>query len=147
MALFGKNWLKIIKSCVSTMRHYRNWPEVIASFARKQFPPRFILRDGTRLEAAGGFKEIWEIEDIFFKRAYLPKPLTIRTDDVVIDIGANVGVFRSLQQNVPAIWSMPLNRSPTIVTSSRTYSPSTTCPKLFCSRWPFQIVLGARLFR
>ena len=75
------------------MRRYRNWPEVIASFARKQFHPRYILRDGTRFEAAGGFKERWEIEDIFFKLAYLPKPLTIRSDDVVIDIGANVGVF------------------------------------------------------
>ena len=31
-----------------------------------------------------------------FKRAYLPKPLTIRSDDVVIDIGANVGVFSIL---------------------------------------------------
>jgi FkbM family methyltransferase len=75
------------------MRRYHNWPEVIASSARKQFPPRYILRDGTRFEAAGGFKERWQIEDIFFKRAYLPKPLTIRPDDVVIDIGANVGVF------------------------------------------------------
>ncbi len=78
------------------MRRYRNWPEVIASFARKQSPPRYILRDGTRFEAAGGFKEIWEVEDIFFKRAYLPKPLTIWPDDVVIDIGANVGVFSIL---------------------------------------------------
>ena len=93
-SLIGKYWLKIIKSCVSALRGYRNWPEVIASSARKQFSPRYILRDGTRFEATGGFKERWEIADIFFKRAYLPKPLTIWPDDVVIDIGANVGVFR-----------------------------------------------------
>ena len=65
MALIGKNWLRIPESCVSAMRRYRNWPEVIASFARKQSPPRYILRDGTRFEAAGGFKERWQIEDIF----------------------------------------------------------------------------------
>lgn len=98
MALFRnlrkKNWGRGAQKGVRAIQYYRNWPEVIASSAtQEQSFSRLILRDGTRFEALGGFKERGQVEEIFFKHFYLPKPLTIRPDDVVIDIGANVGVF------------------------------------------------------
>lgn len=79
-----RNWAE-------TRRKYRNWAELKIASARKQQPTRVILRDGTCFESIEPF--IWVVDEIYFQRAYTPAPLKIEVTDVVVDIGAHIGVF------------------------------------------------------
>src|SRR5713226_6895770 len=89
----SRNWPSIIVNSIEVIRRYRNWLEILESVAKKQFPTRLILKDGTQFETAGGWKWRGLVEEIFFERAYLPTPLHIEANDIVVDIGAHVGVF------------------------------------------------------
>lgn len=91
--MLSRNWPSIIVNCIGAMRRYRNWPEIIVSMAKKHDPACLILKDGTRFEAPGGWKWTGQVEKIFFGRTYLPTPLQIAANDIVIDIGAHVGTF------------------------------------------------------
>jgi FkbM family methyltransferase len=91
--LLTRNWPSITVNCISVMQRYRNWPEILVSMAKKQYPAHLILKDGTQFEVAGGWKWRGQVEKIFFEHDYLPAPLHIERNDVVVDIGAHVGVF------------------------------------------------------
>lgn len=70
---------------------YENWAEVISCTARKQEPARVILKNGLTIESEDGLR--FMVRDIFFKRVYTPFYLPIGVHDIVVDIGANNGVF------------------------------------------------------
>ncbi|HYT37778.1 MAG TPA: FkbM family methyltransferase [Ktedonobacteraceae bacterium] len=91
--MLNRNWPSITVNCVRVMQRYRNWPEILASIAKKQYPMHLILKDGTQFELAGGWKWRGQVEKIFFENDYLPAPLHIKPNDVVVDVGAHVGVF------------------------------------------------------
>src|ERR1051326_4742043 len=70
---------------------YDNWAEVIATTFKRKEPPKVILRNGLIIEAEVDLRYV--VREIFFKRVYTPAYLPIEQDDVVVDIGANNGVF------------------------------------------------------
>ncbi len=69
----------------------QNWFETALPIATHKIPARIILRNGIRFESQSIF---WvDIYVIFSQRIYTPDYLPIEKDDVVVDIGANIGVF------------------------------------------------------
>src|SRR5690349_13799718 len=75
------------------IQRYQNWAEIIMSLAKEQSPAQVILRNGIRFEASGGFLWLGQVDEIFFEGGYTPAHLQIEKDDIVVDIGAHVGVF------------------------------------------------------
>lgn len=70
----------------------QNWAEIALPIVRKQRPPKIVLKDGTHIEARG--IQWYDVDDIFFKHMYNPNAqLQIGKDDIVVDIGANIGLF------------------------------------------------------
>jgi|SRR6266852_2656769 len=63
------------------------------ALAKKQTPTQIILRNGMRFEAPGGFAWLGYVDEIVFKHAYTPAHFQLEEDDIVVDIGAHVGVF------------------------------------------------------
>ncbi len=82
---------KILGTTISSIQRYQNWVEIMMSIAKKQCPTKAYLRNGTRFEANVGF--LWLVNEIFFHHVYTPRHLEIEKNDVVIDIGAHIGVF------------------------------------------------------
>ena len=80
-----------IGNVVLAPRVYENWAEVVATTIKRQEPARLVLKDGVTIEAEVGLRFV--VREIFFKRVYNPSYLSIGPDDVVVDIGANNGVF------------------------------------------------------
>src|SRR6266568_1406563 len=82
---------RIIGTAISSIQRYQNWVEIMKSIAKKQYPTKAYLRNGTRFEANVGF--LWLVNEIFYNHVYTPRHLEIEKNDVVIDIGAHIGVF------------------------------------------------------
>lgn len=80
-----------IGNVVLAARSYENWAEVIATTAKRREPARVILKNGLVIEAEIGLRFL--VREIFFKRVYNPAYLPIEEQDVVVDIGANDGIF------------------------------------------------------
>lgn len=69
----------------------QNWPEVAIPIATHRMPSRVILKNGTRFESDAVY---WaDMYAIFFQHIYTPHYLPIEENDIVVDIGANIGVF------------------------------------------------------
>ena len=83
------NWLRGLRYA----RQYRNWRELERERGQKRKPARAVLRDGTRFEAPPGVNVLRVVTPIFHKRVYTPPGVEIRPDDVVVDVGANIGAF------------------------------------------------------
>ncbi len=52
-----------------------------------------ILRNWTQIDAPGDNTLLAMVHEIFFREAYNHANLPIETHDIVVDIGANIGVF------------------------------------------------------
>jgi FkbM family methyltransferase len=74
-------------------RRYRNWREVVRETAAGRPPARVVLRDGTVFEAPPDVNPARAANGIWFQRCYEPRGFALRRGDVVVDVGANVGVF------------------------------------------------------
>lgn len=75
------------------LRTLRNWPEVFRGHFTGSWPSHLVLRDDTRIDLLDFAAEIWAFRSIYLERCYessLPPP---PADGVVIDLGANVGIF------------------------------------------------------
>lgn len=72
---------------------FRNWREVLRAKAEDRTPPVVILRRGPRFEAPEGVSVTRLANEIFFHRVYALPGGEIGPEDVVVDVGANVGVF------------------------------------------------------
>jgi FkbM family methyltransferase len=59
---------------------------------RGENPERVVLRNGLVIESPPS-SLLWITEEIFFEEVYCPPGFAIGPKDVVVDIGANVGVF------------------------------------------------------
>jgi len=69
----------------------QNWPELAIPIATHKTLTRVILKNGIRFES---YDMHWpDIYGIFFQNWYTPPFLPIEKNDVVVDIGANIGVF------------------------------------------------------
>lgn len=69
----------------------QNWSEIAIPIATHKPLGRVILKDGLRFESP--FIHWPDIYTIFFTRVYTPPYLPIEKNDIVVDIGANIGIF------------------------------------------------------
>lgn len=70
---------------------YKNWAEVITATVKRQEPTQVILKNGLTIEAEVGLRFL--VREIFFKKVYNLPYLPLEDHDIVVDIGANNGVF------------------------------------------------------
>jgi FkbM family methyltransferase len=106
--------IRNILSRLFEIRRYRNWKEISISVIKGQKPTIVILRDRTRIDAPKNNTLLEMISEIFFKNVYNPATLPIENNDVVVDIGANIGVFTLFaayrtQNTVYAFEPFPVN--------------------------------------
>ena len=85
--------LRKLSWAVRAFRTCENWREVGAAAAVGDGPVRLLLKDGTRLCAPRNGTVFSLIREIFLEGVYSPPALAIGPDDVLVDIGANIGVF------------------------------------------------------
>ncbi len=74
-------------------RRYRNWREILRETGAGRRPARVVLRDGTRFEAPPNVNPVRAANDVWFHRCYDPPGFELRSGDLVVDVGANVGIF------------------------------------------------------
>ncbi len=74
-------------------RRYTNWREMLRARAEGLRPPVVELRAGIRFESPPSVSVPRLVNEIFFRRVYTPWGHEIGAHDVVLDVGANVGVF------------------------------------------------------
>jgi FkbM family methyltransferase len=70
---------------------YKNWAEIMIAIAKRKEPAKVILKNGLQIETEVALKFL--VREIFFRKIYSPAYLPIQSNDVVVDIGANNGVF------------------------------------------------------
>ncbi|MEO8953774.1 MAG: hypothetical protein ABI396_18180, partial [Ktedonobacteraceae bacterium] len=69
----------------------QNWFEIAMPIAAHKTPARVMLKNGIRFDSGAIYwPDVWAI---FYQGIYTPHYLPIERDDVVVDIGANIGVF------------------------------------------------------
>ncbi len=82
-----------INRLVKSIFVFKNWViYFIEKFSRKKYTI-FETRNGLRIKTRKGTADKGIILEIFFDKTYNPKGFEIKKDDVVIDIGAHIGIF------------------------------------------------------
>ena len=84
-----------IRRNVRTVMLLRNWMEFFRSDLSRGELASLRTRGGIVLEARRGANLKYLFHEIWLDRVYSPRGYEIRPGDVVIDIGANIGVFSS----------------------------------------------------
>jgi FkbM family methyltransferase len=74
-------------------RRYRNWRELERERSAGRAPHRIVLRTGERFESPDDTNVIRLVQGVFTRGYYTPPGFEIGGDDVVVDVGANVGTF------------------------------------------------------
>ncbi len=70
---------------------YKNWLEYSLIRASGQECNKLVLKNGVKIETVESARMV--VDEIFFWQLYTPAPLFIEENDIVLDIGANAGVF------------------------------------------------------
>lgn len=78
---------------VSLFRNYSNWISIIFCRFFKLPIKKIILRRGPVIIGGDKSLVIDIVDEIFIRRVYNPLYLSIEPNDIVVDIGANIGVF------------------------------------------------------
>jgi FkbM family methyltransferase len=72
---------------------YKNWTEILVKIHRKQRITRVVLRNGVQIEAPESHPFLLGMtNETFFNKVHTSPDLQIEEDDVVVDIGANIGI-------------------------------------------------------
>jgi len=78
---------------IQIIRRYKNWTEILAKIYRKQRIARVILRNGIQIDAPENHPVLLHmVNETFFENVHTPVGLFIEANDVVVDIGANIGI-------------------------------------------------------
>jgi len=83
------NWLRALRYA----RRYRNWRELELARSARRKPTHAVLRDGTSFEAPPDVNVLRVVTPVFHKHVYTPRGFELQSDDVVVDVGANIGAF------------------------------------------------------
>lgn len=74
------------------VRMYKNWCTIVSRLMKHRQSTKFVLRNGTVFECPKQNNTLGIIEEIFYNNCYTPN-FAIKENDVIVDIGANIGVF------------------------------------------------------
>ncbi len=74
-------------------RRYRNWRELRDLRDAGQKPRRVVTRSGEVFESPNNVNALRSVAAGFAKQAYTPRGFAIGADDLVVDVGANIGAF------------------------------------------------------
>ncbi|MFQ5905309.1 MAG: FkbM family methyltransferase [bacterium] len=85
--------LHLARRLLSVGLRSRNWREITLSTLKGQTLSRIILRNGIEICAPDDNTLLSMVHEILLKKIYTPLFLPIEPDDIVVDIGANIGVF------------------------------------------------------
>lgn len=93
---------------------YKNWLDLSISIVKGKNPTTVILKNGVQVDAPLDNTLLHMVDEIFFKNVYNPIDFPIKNNDIVVDIGANIGVFtlfaaRRTQRTVYAFEPFPKN--------------------------------------
>jgi FkbM family methyltransferase len=88
-----KKALSTARKILLGIREYKNWREIIMALINGQEPTRVVLRNGVQINAPKNNTLLEIVHEIFFRNVYTPADLPLETNDIVVDIGANIGVF------------------------------------------------------
>lgn len=72
---------------------YKNWPELLLNRLNGINSRKVNLRNGYKIIGSANSPLTIVMDETFILRRYTPKEMVVKTDDVVVDIGANVGIF------------------------------------------------------
>jgi FkbM family methyltransferase len=77
------------------VRYLRNWPEIWRAYRKGQaLPSPLLLRNGLRVEFGREDDVIQVFREVFVHHCYTPTWFHVpKSGDVVVDLGANIGVF------------------------------------------------------
>jgi FkbM family methyltransferase len=75
------------------VHYFKNWPELVVAVWKADAIKRVVLRNGIQIEAPEHHPLFQMTHQIFFTNAYTPKGFSMNATDVVVDIGANIGIF------------------------------------------------------
>lgn len=85
--------IKFIKELLSLSYKYKNWKDIGISLLKEQKPNMVILKNGIQIEAPRNNNLLGMVDHIHFRNIYNPASLPININDIVVDIGANIGIF------------------------------------------------------
>jgi FkbM family methyltransferase len=72
---------------------YKNWYEILAKTRKKETVNRVILRRGIQIDAPQNHPMLLTVvNETFFDKIHTLHDISIKENDVVIDIGANIGI-------------------------------------------------------
>ncbi len=83
---------KRLKYALFVARTFTNWREILECRKAGRSPSAFRMRNGLIIAKAPAFP-IPIVSEVFRKRVYSPPGFEISPDDVVLDIGAHIGIF------------------------------------------------------
>jgi FkbM family methyltransferase len=88
--IFGK--ARVVADIISLVKE---WPSYLLEYlglgrGEKRI---YTLRNGIRYALRGGSSDKGVLNDIWIRNTYLPAGFEVKEDDIVIDIGAHIGVF------------------------------------------------------
>ena len=104
-----------IKNIYNLTRHFKNPNRIMWYALNNQNIQELTLRNGLRFKAPKDNTLLHMTYEIFIKNIYLPEYLSIRENDIVLDIGANIGLLVFLLPNILRIEFMHLNLSQIIL--------------------------------
>ena len=82
-----------IKNIYNLTRHFKNPNKIMWYALSNQNIQELTLRNGIRFKAPEDNTLLHMTYEIFIKNIYLPDYLSIGENDIVLDIGANIGLF------------------------------------------------------
>jgi FkbM family methyltransferase len=92
-----RGWIDLIDRSIQVIRRYKNWTEILVKIYKKQRHTRLILRNGIQIDSPVSNPCLLAmVNDTFFGNVHTPTGLHVEANDVVVDIGANVGIFTLL---------------------------------------------------
>jgi FkbM family methyltransferase len=92
MSLIQKASRKV-RHILYLIRYFRNWSDLALLALQGKRPAEIVLRNGIVIRAPEDNAVLRVVKDIFIDQVYTPSGMEIRETDVVVDIGANIGVF------------------------------------------------------